>query len=141
MTAPYKIQVGAGIELGSGVTLGSTGGGGGGTGGVNGTIGSSAITDVTQIPDTTATLNGTTGFTINNAMVSGVAIHYGNMTGSNQTFFSTYGTGITKTVTWGPGSTAASNSVFVINSPGATLVFFIQGMTGPTTFNFPFTFN
>ena len=137
----YNIQFGSGITVGSGIGINTTPGGGGGeTGGVDGTIGSDAIPDVTQIQDTTATLNGTTGFTINNAMLSGVAIPYGNMTDSNQTFFSTYGSGF-KTVTWGPGSTSASNLVDLSNSPGATLVFFIQGMTGPTTFNFPFTFN
>jgi hypothetical protein len=140
MTAPYNIQVGAGIELGSGITVGSTGGGGG-TGGVDGTIGSSAITLVTQLQDATATLNGTTGFTINNPAQTGVAIPYGNMTGSNQTFFSTYGPLGTKTVTWGPGSSVASSSVTLNNNPGSILVFFIQGAMGPATYNFPFTFN
>jgi len=139
MTQPYNIRFGSGITVGHGITAGPAAGGGG-AGGVDGTIGSSAITSVTQIQDGSATLNGTTGFTINNAAIRGVAIPYGNMTASNQTFFYTYSSG-TKTVTWGPGSTSASNSVTVINSPGSILVFFIQGLTGPTTFNFPFTFN
>jgi hypothetical protein len=139
MVAPYNIRLGAGITIESGITLGSTGGGGG-TGGVDGTIGSSAITIVTQLQDATATLNGTTGFTINNPAQTGVAIPYGNMTASNQTFFYTYSSG-TKTVTWGPGSSVPSSLVIVNNSPGAVLVFFIQGATGPANYKFPFTFN
>ena len=138
----YNIQFGSGITVGSGIGINTIPGGGGGeTDGVDGTIGSSAIPDVTQIQDTTATLNGTTGFTINNPAQTGVAIPYGNMTDSNQTFFSTYGPLGTKTVTWGPGSSVASSSVILNNSPGAALVFFIQGAMGPATYNFPFTFN
>jgi hypothetical protein len=91
------------------------------------------------LEDGTATINGSTGFTINNSSATGIAIN--GLTASNQTFFATYGTG-TKTCTWGAGSTVASSTINVVtNNPGGTpeLVFFVQGQSGAATYNYPFT--
>jgi hypothetical protein len=94
-----------------------------------------------DLEDTTATINGSTGFTINDDTKTGIAIDA--LSASNQTFFATYGTG-TKTVTWGPGSTVASSTITVVtNNPSGhpQLVFQIQGQTGAATYNYPFTFS
>lgn len=93
------------------------------------------------LEDPTATINSPTGFTINNDTLTGIAIN--GLSASNQTFFATYGTG-TKTITWGPGSTVASSTITVVtNNPSGNpqLVFFIQGQSGPATYNYPFTFS
>jgi hypothetical protein len=92
------------------------------------------------LEDVTATINGSTGFTINNPSTTGISIN--GLTASNETFFATYGTG-TKTVTWGAGSTVASSTVNVVNNNPSgfpQLVFFIVGQSGPATYNYPFTF-
>lgn len=98
-----------------------------------------------QLEDNTATINGSTGFTINIDMATGVAIS--NLSASNQTFFNNLGLG-THNITFGAGSTVASSTVQIVNTPngaggggpgGSFLVFFIQGQTGPATYNFPFT--
>jgi hypothetical protein len=94
-----------------------------------------------QLQDLSATINGSTGFTINNDTLTGIAIN--GLSASNQTFFATYGTG-TKTITWGPGSTVASSTITVVtNDPygDPQLVFFVQGQSGPATYNYPFTFS
>lgn len=96
-----------------------------------------------QLEDSTATINGTTGFTINNSSQTGVAIT--GCTVNNQNWFNAnFTAGNTYTCTWGPGSTVASSSILVTNLPngfGQPLVFFIQGQTGAATYNYPFTFS
>jgi hypothetical protein len=131
-----------GITIGGGISIGSGSGGGGGTGGINGSLGYAEvpgpIVPGQQIEDSSATVNNPIGFTINNAGATGVAIV--NLTASNQAFFATYGTG-TKTVTWGAGSSYSTTTVnLVTNNPGQ-LVFFIQSISVPATFNWPVTFN
>ena len=93
------------------------------------------------LEDGTATINSPTGFTINNASATGIAIT--GLSVSNQAFFATYGTG-TKTISWGAGSTVASSTITVVtNNPSGfpQLVFFVQGQSGPATYNYPFTFS
>jgi hypothetical protein len=132
-----------GINIGPGISLG--GSGGGGTPGVNNVVGYDEmpppVTAGGDLEDATATINSPTGFTINNAAATGVAINA--LTASNQAFFATYGTG-TKTCTWGPGSTVASSTITVVtNNPGGfpQLVFRIEGQSGAATYNYPFTFS
>ena len=135
------IAIGPGISVGPGIFMG-TGSGGGGTPGVNNVTGYSEmpppVTPGGDLEDPTATINGTTGFTINDQTKTGIAISA--LTASNQAFFATYGTG-TKTCTWGAGSTVASSTINVITNSGSTLVFFVQGQTGAATYNYPFTFS
>jgi hypothetical protein len=93
------------------------------------------------LEDLTATINSPIGFTINDDTKTGIAIN--GLSVSNQAFFATYGTG-TKTVTWGAGSTVASSTITVVtNNPSGPpqLVFFVQGQSGPATYNYPFTFS
>jgi hypothetical protein len=140
------ITLGAGITLGPGNTLGT--GGGGGTPGVDNVTGYSQfnppIIPGNQLEDGSATINGTTGFTINSDTATGVAIP--GLTLSNVNWFiANYTTG-THTVHWGPGSTVASSTIQVVQVPTSwpasiILVFFIQGQTGPATYNYPFTFS
>jgi hypothetical protein len=94
-----------------------------------------------QLEDNTATINGTTGFTINNDSATGVAPPA--LTANNQNWFTTNYTVIpgNYTCTWGPGSTVASSTINVISLSGSVIVFFIQGQTGPATYNYPFTFS
>ena len=136
MSAPIIIE--GGITIGTGITIDS---GSGGTPGVNNVVGYTEmpppVVAGVALSDTTATVNGSVGFTINNDADTGVAIQ--SLSVSNQVFFSTYGVGV-KTVTWGPGSTVASSSVNVIQNAGSLLVMFIQGQSGPATYNYPFTF-
>jgi hypothetical protein len=130
-----------GIDVGGGIDIG-------GTGAPAPTPGINNVTGYTEMPppvtaggdlqDITATINGSTGFTINNDAATGIAITA--LSVSNQTFFSTYGTG-TKTCTWGPGSTVASSTINVATNSGPTIVFSIVGQTGPATYNYPFTFS
>lgn len=128
------ITVGAGVDLGAGISPPSPG--------TNNVTGYSEmpppVTAGGDLQDVTATINGSTGFTINNDAATGIAITA--LSVSNQTFFSTYGTG-TKTCTWGAGSTVASSTINVSTNSGANLVFFITGQTGPATYNYPFTFS
>jgi hypothetical protein len=121
------------------------GGGGGGTAGVDNVVGYDEmpppVTAGGTLEDLTATINSPTGFTINNAAQTGIAII--GLTDSNKAFFATYGTG-TKTVTWGAGSTVASSTINVVtNNPSGIpqLVFFVQGQSGAATYNYPFTFS
>lgn len=96
-----------------------------------------------QLEDGTATINGSTGFTINNDGATGVAIPGCSV--SNQSWFnSNFTINNTYTCTWGPGSTVASSPVYVVALPGGfgqSFVFFIQGQTGAATYNYPFTFS
>jgi hypothetical protein len=117
----------------------------GGTPGVNNVIGYNEmpppVTAGGTLQDSTATVNGSTGFTINNDANTGISIN--GLSASNQTFFATYGTG-TKTCTWGAGSTVASSTInVVVNDPGGfpEFVFFVVGQSGAATYNYPFTFS
>ena len=88
-----------------------------------------------QLEDVTATINDPVGFTINDSGNTGVAV--GNLTPSNDTFFSNQGLG-TFMASFGPGSTHATASV-QITQTGGLLVFFIDDTIGyPATFNYPF---
>ena len=136
------IVIEGGISIGPGITIGGTGGGGG-TPGVDNVTGYSEmnppIIPGNQLEDGTATINGSTGFTINDDGATGIAI--GGLTVSNQNWFNAnYTTGNYYTCTWGPGSTVASSSIYVTQVSGA-LVFFVQGQTGAATYNYPFTFS
>jgi hypothetical protein len=135
--------IGPGISVGGGISVDAAGGGG--APGVNNVTGYTEmpppVTAGGDLEDTTATINGSTGFTINDDTKTGIAIDA--LSASNQTFFATYGTG-TKTVTWGPGSTVASSTITVVtNNPSGhpQLVFQIPGQTGAATYNYPFTFS
>jgi hypothetical protein len=136
------ITIGPGWSIGPGWALGAGSGGGGGTPGVDNVTGFDEmpppVTAGGDLQDVTATINGSTGFTINNDAATGIAIQA--LTASNQAFFATYGTG-TKTCTWGPGSTVASSTINVAINSGAAILFSIEGQTGPATYNYPFTFS
>ena len=126
------ITIEGGIDIGLGVALG--GGTPSPSPGTNNVVGYSEmpppVTAGGTLEDGTATINGSTGFTINNASATGVAIN--GLSVSNQAFFATYGTG-TKTCTWGPGSTVASSTITVVtNNPSGfpQFVFFVQGQSG-----------
>lgn len=134
------IIIEGGINIGPGISIG--GSGGGGTPGVNNVTGytemNPPVVAGVQLEDPTATINGSTGFTINDPTKTGTAIN--GLTASNQTFFATYGTG-TKTCTWGAGSTVASSTINVVTNSGSQLVFFVVGQSGAATYNYPFTFS
>jgi hypothetical protein len=142
MVAP-GIKFGSGILIEAGVNLGS------GTGpvppeptpGVDNQTGYlemvPPVVAGNQLEDVTATVNNPYGFTINNDTATGVGISA--LSASNQVFFATYGTG-TKTCTWGAGSTVPTSTINVIQNSGPTLIFYIQGQTGPATYNYPFIF-
>jgi len=139
------ITIESGITIGPGITMGDSGGGGG-TPGVDNVTGYSEMVNPIQnsFEDTTTTINGTIGFTINDSTKTGIAMN--QLTISNKAFFTTYGTG-TKTVSWGAGSTVAASTINVVtNNPNAAvgqpqLVFFIQGQSGAATYTYPFTFS
>lgn len=137
------VRVGEGWTIGPGWTLGSGGGGGGGTPGVDNVTGylemGPPIIPGNQTEDPTAIINGTTGITINNDTLTGIAIPA--LSANNQAWFASYGTGFLKTVTWGPGSTVASSSINVVVNSGPQLVFYIQGQSGSATYNYPWTFS
>jgi len=144
MVAPLTLH--KGLTLGSGITFGAgTGGGGGGSGGILSYAEMGApFAAGRQLQDTSATINGTTGFTINNSSFTGVAVT--NLSAGNQTIFNNLGTGM-HTATLGAGSTHTTVSVnitYVPNSggggpPGGMIFFFDQGVSYPATFNFPIT--
>jgi hypothetical protein len=143
MSLPYGIRLGAGVSLSAGVGLGA---------GISPPPPSgNNVIGYTEMPppviaggtleDPTATINSPTGFTINDASKTGIAIN--GLSANNQTFFATYGTG-TKTCIWGAGSTVASSTITVVdNNPSSfpQLVFFVQGQSGAATYNYPFTFS
>ena len=133
------IIIEGGIDVGPGVDIGN---GSGPTPGVNNVLGYSEmpppVVPGVALQDNTATINGSTGFTINNDVNTGITIQA--LSASNQAFFATYGTG-TKTCTWGVGSTVASSTITVSQNSGANLVFFVVGQSGAATYNYPFTFS
>lgn len=117
------------------------GSGGGGTPGVDNVIGylefSPPIIPGNQTEDSTATVNGTTGITINDDSLTGLA--FPGITVSNQNWLANnYPTPGTYTCAWGPGSTVASSSINVIQT-SPQLVFYVLGQSGPATYNYPYT--
>lgn len=141
-----SITLGSGITVAAGIGLGA--GGPGPAPGANNVIGYSEmpppVTPGGTLQDNTATVNGSTGFTINDDSLTGIAISGLTLSNTNW-FIANYPTVPgTYTVTWGPGSTVASSSILVVQVPGSwpggALVFFVQGQTGPATYNYPFTF-
>ena len=138
------IVVESGITVGPGISIGS-GGAAPGPSGVNNVVGYAEmpppVTAGGTLEDPTATINSPTGFTINNDAQTGIAIT--GLTASNQNWFSTNYPTVpgTYNVTWGPGSTVASSSINVVNLTGSTIVFYVQGQSGPATYNYPFTFS
>ncbi len=140
------ITIEGGINIGPGITIDpSSGPGPSPNPGVNNVVGYSEmdppIIPGTQLEDSSATINGTTGFTINDDNFTGVAIPA--LTVSNQAWFAANYLTVpgTYTCTWGPGSTVASSSINVIQLSGSAIVFFIQGQSGAATYNYPFTFS
>ena len=137
------IVVESGITVGSGITIGA-GGAGPGPSGTDNVVGYTEmpppVTPGGTLEDPTATINSPTGFTINNDLQTGIAIT--GLTVSNQNWFNAnYPTvPAVHTVTWGPGSTVPSSSINVVSLAGAQIVFYVQGQSGPATYNYPFTF-
>lgn len=133
-----SIVIENGINVGGGIAIG--GPGGGGTPGVDNVIGylefSPPIIPGNQTEDPTATINGTTGITINNQSLTGLA--FPGITVSNQNWLANNFTTGLYTCAWGPGSTVASSTINVVQTSPA-LVFFIQGQSGPATYNYPYT--
>lgn len=131
-----------GIDIGPGISIGS--GGAGPSPGSNNVVGYSEmnppVVPGSQLEDAGATVNGSTGFTINNDSLTGVLIP--QLTASNQNWFTTNYTVIpgNYTCTWGPGSTVASSTINVVSLSGTAIVFYIQGQSGAATYNYPFTF-
>ena len=149
-------MVAPGIKFGNGITLGygiAIGAGSPAPPPVPGTDNATGynempppVTPGGDIEDKTATINGSTGFTINDPNnvfpnIGGTGVAITALTANNQAFFATYGTG-TRTVSWGPGSTYSSSTVNVVTNSGSSLIFFINpALSYPATFNYPFTFN
>ena len=130
-----------GIGIGPGISIGS--GTGGGTPGIDNVVGylemPPPVTPGVTLEDPTATVNGSTGFTINDDSLTGVAITA--LTASNQAWIAANYPNIgTYTIAFGPGSTVPSTTIFVVVLSGAQIVFYIQGQVGPATYNYPFTF-
>jgi hypothetical protein len=150
MTQPSGMTIAGGITLTSGMTLTTSGGstppGSNGNGVINYADMGPPIIPGQQLQDGNATVNGTTGFTINTTGSSGVATL--SLSVASQTYFNNLGLG-THTATFGPGSTYASATINVVALPdgsggggpgGAGLVFFINPtLSYPATFNFPIT--
>jgi hypothetical protein len=144
------IVIESGIDIGPGIDIGDgSGPGPGPSPGVDNVLGYSEmpppVTAGGTLEDPTATINGSTGFTINDDTKTGIAI--ASITSSNQAWFAANYTVVPGiyTVTWGPGSTVASSSINVVTVPtswpGGNFVFFVQGQTGAATYNYPFTFS
>lgn len=135
------IVVESGITVGPGISIGA-GSGPGPSPGTNSVFGyaemSPPVVPTNQLEDPTATVNGSVGFTINNNTLTGVAVPA--LTVSNQNWIANNYTVVpgTYTCSWGPGSTVASSSINVVQTSPA-LVFYIQGQSGPATYNYPFT--
>jgi len=143
------ITITGNVTINQGVSLGGTPPGPGPSPGTNNVLGYTEmpppVTAGGTLEDGTATINGSTGFTINNASATGIAI--AGITSSNQAWFAANYPTIpgTYNVTWGPGSTVASSSILVVQQPttwpGGPFVFFVQGQSGAATYNYPFTFS
>jgi hypothetical protein len=141
------IVIESGIGIGPGISIGA-GGAPGPAPGSNNVVGYSEmpppVTAGGTLEDTTATVNGSTGFTINDDTKTGIAIN--GLTVSNQNWFTANYPTVPGfyNVTWGPGSTVASSSINVVTySPSGfpQFVFFVVGQSGAATYNYPFTFS
>jgi hypothetical protein len=134
------IVVENGITVGPGISIGA--GGAAPSPGTNNVFGyaemSPPVVPGNQLEDPTATINGSVGFTINDDTKTGVAVTA--LTVSNDNWITTNYTTVpgTYTCSWGPGSTVASSSINVVQT-SPQFVFFIQGQSGPATYNYPFT--
>lgn len=127
------IEIGGGINVGGQITIG------GGAPIVGGTItyaqmGPPVVAGY-QLEDSTATVNGSVGFTINNGGAGGVAVL--NLTPSNITFFDNQGIGYF-TASFGPGSSYASATVGIVATSGPLIFYIDPGLSYPATFNYPF---
>ena len=135
------IVVENGITVGPGISIGA-GGAAPGPSGVDNVLGyaemNPPIVPGNQLEDPTATINGSVGFTINDDTKTGVAVTA--LTVSNDNWISTNYITVpgTYTCSYGPGSTVASSSI-IVTQASTSLVFFIQGQSGPATYNYPFT--
>jgi hypothetical protein len=146
----------SGIILGSGITVGVGIAVGGGTPGPGPgpSPGTNSVTGYNEMPppvtpggdleDPTATINSPTGFTINDDSKTGIAMT--SLTSSNVNWLLANYTVVpgTYNVTWGPGSTVATSAIQVVQIPASwpgNFIFFVQGQTGPATYNYPFTFS
>lgn len=133
------------IAMTGGMYIFPNAGGGGGPTGTNNVVGYTELNPPViageQLEDSTATVNGSVGFTINDDTNTGVAIEA--LSASNQAWFSANYTSVPGfyTCTWGTGSTVASSTINVVQRGGNTLVFYIVGQSGPATYNYPFTFS
>lgn len=139
------IVVEGGIDIGPGILIGSgTAPTPPGPSGTDNVVGYNEmpppVTAGGTLEDSTATINGSTGFTINDDQSTGIAIT--GLTASNQAWFAANYTTVpgTYTCAWGPGSTVASSNIFVVQNNPNFLVFYVQGQTGAATYNYPFTF-
>ena len=142
------ISIGPGINIGGGISIGA--GSGSGTPGVDNVTGylemAPPIIPGNQLEDGGATINGSTGFTINDDTATGIAIT--NLTASNDAWFAAnYPVPGVTTCSWGPGSTVTSSPINVVYfTPGVPgkpglVVFYVQGQVGPATYNYPFVFS
>ena len=136
----YGIDIGPGIEIGAGGSPGPSPG-------ADNVAGYDEmpppVTPGGDLEDTTATVNGSVGFTINDDSKTGISMT--SMTSSNVNWLLANYTVVPDTynVTWGPGSTVATSAITVTQIPASwpgNFIFFIQGQTGPATYNYPFTF-
>jgi hypothetical protein len=144
------IVIEGGISIGPGIDIGDgSGPGPSPSPGVDNVLGYSEmpppVTAGGTLEDPTATINGSTGFTINDDTKTGIAIT--GITSSNQAWLAANYTTVPGiyNITWGPGSTVASSSINVVQVPGTwpggPFVFFVQGQSGAATYNYPFTFS
>jgi hypothetical protein len=135
------IVVENGIIIGNGITIA---GGASPSPGVDNVVGYNQmpppVIPGTNTEDPTATVNGSTGFTINDDSLTGVT--FSAITASNHAWFvANYPTiAGTYTCTFGPGSTIPSSTIFVYSLTATQIQFLVQGQVGPATYNFPFTF-
>lgn len=139
-----SFTVGPGFTVGAGFTIGAGGGVLPPGPGTNGVVGYSEMPPPViagfQLEDASATVNGSVGFTINNAAFTGIAIS--NLTANNYATLSALypSTPVLGNCTWGPGSSVPSSPINVVSiSGGSTIVFYIQGQSGAATYNYPFT--
>jgi hypothetical protein len=136
------IQVDAGISIGAGITLF-----GGPYGVVNYDEMPPPVIAGNSVEDSTATINGSIGFTINNpdpGSGGGTAIIVFGLTGDNLTFCSNLTPGEYYVVRFGEGSTHFTlvcqvTSVPVIGDPGSFLLFYLDpAVSYPAICNYPF---
>ena len=136
------IVIESGINLGPGIDIGA--GSGPAPSGDN-VVGYAEmpppVTPGVALQDNSATVNGSTGFTINDDSLTGIAIT--GLNASNDVWFAANFTAVPGfySCSWGPGSTTSSSLINVVTLSPGNIVFFIQGQTGPATYNYPFTFD